>query len=186
MADPPSSAISNENPPRSLRTYTGLGGCRFSKIVAEVVSPACRFAEFSSKWRNRFSHLCGGSENWTVVQDWLDFRGIGRTSRWSRRSTMLSPKPLPDWVTQSSSKIPTIPNNRTHLCRNYFRALIRDARHRRRPGSRLAMLPLAPSDETPFANRRPVPRVLRSDSVYRQRVPRVSYSCVGRLRSGAI
>jgi hypothetical protein len=38
------------------------------------------------------------------------------------------------WVTQSSSQIPTIPNNRAHLYRNYFRTLIRDARHRRRPG----------------------------------------------------
>jgi hypothetical protein len=28
----------------------------------------CGFAEFSSKWRTRFSHLRGGSYNYAVVQ----------------------------------------------------------------------------------------------------------------------
>jgi hypothetical protein len=43
--------------------------CRFSKSVADDDASSCAFAEFSSKWRTSFSHLRGGSENRTVVQD---------------------------------------------------------------------------------------------------------------------
>ena len=35
--------------------------CRFSNSVADDGASICRFAEFSSKWRMRFSHLRGGS-----------------------------------------------------------------------------------------------------------------------------
>jgi hypothetical protein len=45
-----------------------LPGCRFSTIVAKADSATWAFAEFSSKWRRRFSHLRGGSWNCTVVQ----------------------------------------------------------------------------------------------------------------------
>jgi hypothetical protein len=47
-------------PTQSLRTYSGKK-CRFSFFVADVDSPTCMFAEFSSKWRTSFSHLRGGS-----------------------------------------------------------------------------------------------------------------------------
>jgi hypothetical protein len=35
--------------------------CRFSKLMTEADSSTCGFAEFSSRWRTRFSHLCGES-----------------------------------------------------------------------------------------------------------------------------
>src|SRR6202023_2673249 len=52
VADPPSSAILNENPPWGLRIYSG---CRFSNSLADGSAPTCGFAEFSSKWRTGFS-----------------------------------------------------------------------------------------------------------------------------------
>jgi hypothetical protein len=36
-------------------------------MMADDDSPTCVFSEFSSKWRTGFSHLCGESENETVV-----------------------------------------------------------------------------------------------------------------------
>jgi hypothetical protein len=35
--------------------------CRISNCVADDDAPSCGFADFSSIWRKRFSHLCGGS-----------------------------------------------------------------------------------------------------------------------------
>jgi hypothetical protein len=58
MADPPSSAISNWNPPRKIGTYSS---CRVSLCVADRDACSCGLAEFSSRWRTRFSHLRGGS-----------------------------------------------------------------------------------------------------------------------------
>src|SRR3979490_463111 len=58
VTDPPSSATSYENPPRSLRSYDR---CRFSPRVADGDAPTWAFAEFSSKWRTRFFHLRGGT-----------------------------------------------------------------------------------------------------------------------------
>jgi hypothetical protein len=48
-------------------TSTTKRCCRSSKTVAESDSPTSGFAEFSSKWRTRSSHLRGGSEHHTVV-----------------------------------------------------------------------------------------------------------------------
>src|SRR4029453_15637906 len=42
--------------------------CRFSNWVADDDASTCRFAEFSSKWRTRFSHLHCETHNPTVVQ----------------------------------------------------------------------------------------------------------------------
>jgi hypothetical protein len=50
-----------------ITTTTSL--CRLSNSVADDDLSTCRFAEFSSKWRTRFSHLRGGSENQTIVQE---------------------------------------------------------------------------------------------------------------------
>jgi hypothetical protein len=65
MANPPSSAISNRNPPQKIGTYNV--SCRFANCVADDGAPTSALAEFSSKWRKRFSHLRGGSYNRTVV-----------------------------------------------------------------------------------------------------------------------
>ncbi|MCW2629845.1 MAG: hypothetical protein JWR48_6567 [Mycobacterium sp.] len=46
-----------------------LRGFSSSNPVADDDASTCMFAEFSSKWRTRFSNLRGGSENQTVVQD---------------------------------------------------------------------------------------------------------------------
>src|SRR4029453_848299 len=62
MADPPSSAISDENPPLRMRTDNSGGSrCRFSNCVADGDVSTSSFAEFSSKWRTVVSHLRGGS-----------------------------------------------------------------------------------------------------------------------------
>jgi hypothetical protein len=41
--------------------FASPGGCRLSCGVTNGDSSTCGFAEFSSKWRKRFSHLRGGS-----------------------------------------------------------------------------------------------------------------------------
>jgi hypothetical protein len=43
----------------------------------------CGFAEFSSKWRRRFSHLRGGSYNYAVVQILIVMLAYAR-ERWTR------------------------------------------------------------------------------------------------------
>jgi hypothetical protein len=42
-------------------TARTAAGSRFPFSVADDSASTCRFAEFSSKWRSRFSHLRGGS-----------------------------------------------------------------------------------------------------------------------------
>jgi hypothetical protein len=59
MTDPPSSAISYDNPPS--RMTCDSGGCRFRASVADTGSPSWRDAELPSKWRLRFSCFRGGS-----------------------------------------------------------------------------------------------------------------------------
>jgi hypothetical protein len=39
------------------------GECRFSFLVADSALSTCGVAEFSRRWRTRFSHFRGGSEN---------------------------------------------------------------------------------------------------------------------------
>ena len=43
--------------------------CRFPNYVADGDAPTCAFAEFSPKWRTRFSHLRGESYVRAVVHD---------------------------------------------------------------------------------------------------------------------
>jgi hypothetical protein len=59
------SATCREIPPRTVKLHL----CSFSNCAADDDALTCRFAEFSSKWRARSSHIRGGSENQTVVQD---------------------------------------------------------------------------------------------------------------------
>lgn len=53
-------------------------GCSFSFSVADGDASTCIFAEFSSKWRTRFSHLRGGSYNRTVVPERYPSGAAGR------------------------------------------------------------------------------------------------------------
>ena len=52
----------------ALATLPRRRRCRLSFCAAEGDASICGFAEFSSKWRMRSSHLRGGSYNRTVVQ----------------------------------------------------------------------------------------------------------------------
>jgi hypothetical protein len=51
--------------------------CRFPSNVADNDRSTRSVAEFSSKWRTRFSHLRGGSYNHTVMQMmWTTFADL--------------------------------------------------------------------------------------------------------------
>jgi hypothetical protein len=56
--------------------------------VADGDTSTCGFAEFSSKWQTRFSHLRGGSYNHAVVQilTVMLARALGRWTRGTPRN----------------------------------------------------------------------------------------------------
>jgi hypothetical protein len=53
--------------PRAKTSQLNRMGSSVSQRCRRTATPYQRVAEFSSKWRTRFSHLRGGSENHTVV-----------------------------------------------------------------------------------------------------------------------
>jgi hypothetical protein len=63
--------------------------------VADGDRSTCSFAEFSSRWRTGFSHLRGGSENQTVMQNVLQLL--------SRQAATASRSPTSDPATEGRS-----------------------------------------------------------------------------------